>query len=208
MKAMTVNLKGLEISSAEIKEEITKSWRLIMLFLLLLGGMISGAFFYKRIGTDFSQIITEKMTLLLDSGFAKILAVTGSVMLLSIVLCIINSFSALGMPLLLIIPPVFGFLLSILCSYFYTTYRIDGVVFSLLLIFPAAVINVLMLLIGCNESLILSGIVSRNVFSSNKEGRGELKAFFARYGVIIIITLLVCIIDSIAISAIGKSLLV
>ena len=207
MKTMTVNLKGFVFSFSDLKEEMVKSWRIMLLFLLFLSGMVTGAVFYLNTGEEFGLTAQEKIAEILSFDFSKMFIVLSAAAMLPVVLNFLNSFSALGMPVVLAIPVFYGFAASFVCSCFYSCYRIDGVVFSLLLIFPAAVINTLLLLIGSNESLILSSIVSRNVFSADKQGRGELKAFFMRYAVIMLITLAVCLADSFAISAIGENLL-
>lgn len=207
MKTMTVNLKGFGYSFEELKNEAVKSWRMILLVVLFICGMFTGAAIYKNSGENISETISDKFSGILEYGFSKIFIILFIAAIIPLLISFFNSFNALGMPVILFVPAFYGFTISLLSSFLYTNYRKDGVIFALVLIFPAAVINTLMLIAVNNESLILSGIVSRNVFSSHKEGRGETKAFFLRYITAAVVTAVTCAADALAVTAIGKSLL-
>ena len=207
MKAMTVNLKGLGYSINDLKDEIIKNWRMFLLTFLFIGGMISGSAIYKNFGDNFSRIIAEDFSEILEYKFTKIFIILLCTAVIPIIISFFNSFNALGMPVILAIPALYGFALSILTSFLYINYKKDGVIFALILIFPAAIINTLLLIAANNESLILSRIVSRNIFFVNKESRGERKDFFLRYSIITLITAVICAADSLAITAVGDSLL-
>lgn len=207
MKTMTVNLKGFKFSAYQFKEDIINNWRLILLFLMFLSGVLLGAVTFKNFDESITGILQNKLPEMLEYSFSKLFFMILAASLIPLLICFINSFSALGLPMILIIPLLCGFGISLISSYFYSAYKVDGAIFSILLILPAAIINTLMLLICSNESLILSGIISRNVFSVSKEGRGKLKSFFARYLVGAVIIDLTCLVDSGVIYAIGKNLL-
>ncbi len=207
MKAMTVNLKGIGYSFEELKNEAVKNWRMLLLVLLFICGMLTGAALYKNFGENISKSIADNFSEILKYSFLRVFLIIFIAAIIPLLISFFNSFNALGMPVILFIPAFYGLVISFLSSFLYTNYRKDGVIFALVLIFPAAVINTLMLIAVNNESLILSGIVSRNVFSSHKEGRGETKAFFLRYITAALITAVTCAADALAITAIGKNLL-
>ncbi len=207
MKAMTVNLKGIGFSFSDLKEDLIKNWRLLLLFVLFLAGQIFGALAYSGFGSGYAEKINEIVKNQVEIGFLKLFLILIAVVMSALITAFFSSFSALGLPVILLAPAVFGAEISFIVSFLYSNYRLDGAVFSLILIFPAAIIIAMLQLIGCNESLILSGIVAQNTFSHKKESRGELRDFFTRYIIIALVTAAVCCIQALCICSFGKELL-
>lgn len=208
MKTMTLNLKGLGFSFKDFWEEIKKSWRIILLFLLFQCGMISGSLFFQNSAEITKNYFEIKCDEILEYSFTKLIIISICIYMIPLIISFISSFSAIGMPVIIMLPVIIGFVVSNICSFLYSSYRIDGVIFTILLIFPSAIINTLLFLIGCNESLILSGIITRNIFSVSKEGRGDLRLFFLRYIIIAAITIVTAAICAFSIGSVGNKLLV
>ncbi len=207
MKTMTLNLKELNFSADRIKEEAAKNWRLILLYLLFLSGCVSGALHYSNSAeklTAAAQTVIEK---LIENDFLQNLKIISLVCFIPIVICVLSSFSALGLPFILVCPALSGGIVSFLISHLYCVYRVDGVVFSLILLIPSIVIISVMLLVGCNEAVILSGIVASNTFSRQYKGRGELRDYIIRFVVIAVVYAVVIILQAVCIARFGKALL-
>lgn len=207
MKAMTVNLKNFHFPFSQIKEEAAKNWRLILLYAVFLCGCLSGAMLYSNTGETVSSTAQTILEKLLEGSFPqnlRIIMIAGLIPLLLNLLC---SFSALGMPIIFLCPAVCGMFVSAFISHLYCVYRVDGVVFSLILLLPAAVIFLVMMLIECNEGLILSGIIATNIFSAHKEGRGELRDYFIRFAVAAVVCCAIIAVQAACITYFGKALL-
>ena len=70
-----------------------------------------------------------------------------------------------------------------------------------------AVIFFVLLLIGANEGLILSEIIAGSIFTSRKQGRGELKGFLLRFVIIFTVCFAIAALQAFGLSKFGKSLL-
>ena len=150
------------------------------------------------------KTLLERM---LEASFPQNLRIISAVCLVPQVITALCSFSALGLPFILLCPAVCSMALSAFISYLYCNFGVDGAVFSLILLLPCAVVFFVMLLIGGNEGLILSEIVAGSVFSSKKQGRGELKGFLLRFVIIIVVCFAVAALQAVCISKFGKALL-
>lgn len=207
MKAMTLNLKDFSLPIDRIKEEAALHRRLILLYAVFTGGCFAGALLYSNTADTVSEYINNALEVMFDSGFSQNLRITSSACLIPQVITALCSFSALGLPFILLCPTVCGMILSAIISYLYCNFGVNGAVFSLILILPCAVVFFLMLLIGSNEGLILSEIIAGSVFSAHRQGRGELKGFLLRFVIIIAVSFAVAALEAFCISKFGKTLL-
>ncbi|MBR4050916.1 MAG: hypothetical protein IKK09_10515 [Clostridia bacterium] len=207
MKAMTVNLKEFSLPLDRIKDEAALHRRLILLYAVFTGGCFAGAVLYSNSAQMLSEYIKTLLERMLEASFPQNLRIISAVCLVPQVITALCSFSALGLPFILLCPAVCSMALSAFISYLYCNFGVDGAVFSLILLLPCAVVFFVMLLIGGNEGLILSEIVAGSVFSSKKQGRGELKGFLLRFVIIIVVCFAVAALQAVCISKFGKALL-
>ncbi len=207
MKAMTVNLKDFSLSLDRIKEEAALHRRLILLYTVFSGGCFAGAVLYSNSAEMLSGYIKTMLERILEANFPQNLRIISAICLIPQLITALCSFSALGLPFILLCPAISGMALSVFISHLYCNYGVDGAVFSFILLLPCAVVFFVMLLIGGNEGLILSEIVAGSVFSSHKQGRGELRGFLLRFSVIIVVCFAVAALQAVCISKFGKALL-
>ncbi len=207
MKAMTVNLKEFSFPIDRIKEEAALHRRLILLYAVFTGGCFAGAVLFSNSAQMLSEHIKTLLERMLEASFSQNLRIISCVCLVPQFITALCSFSALGLPFILLCPAMCGMALSAFISYLYCNFGVDGAVFSLILLLPCAVVFFVMLLIGGNEGLILSEIVAGSVFSSRKQGRGELKGFLLRFVIIIAVCFAVAALQAVCISKFGKALL-
>lgn len=207
MKAMTVNLKDFSLPIDRIKEEAALHRRLILLYAVFAGGCFAGAVLYSNTANILSGYIKTTLERMFEASFSQNLGIISAVCLIPQIITALCSFSALGLPFILLCPAVCGMILSTIISYLYCSFGVDGAVFSLILILPCAVVFFVMLLIGGNEGLILSEIVAGSIFMSRKQGRGELKGFLLRFIIIIAVCFAGAALQAFCVSKFGKTLL-
>ena len=208
MKAMTVNLKHFQFSFKSFYEAATRNWKLIVLYLLFSGGCVAGAMIYTKSHGEIAPITQTLLEKALNCSFVKLVTAFISTYILCILVTFFSSFNALGLPLIMICPTASGTIFSLINSHLYNSYRIDGVIFSIVLIIPAAVVFSILLLTACNEALIMSGTVAQTIFTKQAGNRGELRDFFIRYLIITAVCIVISIIQSACIYKLGELLLV
>lgn len=207
MKAMTVNLKEFSLPLDRIKEEAAIHRRLILLYVVFTGGCFAGSLLYSNSVNNTSEYIKNLLETVLEGDFSQNLRIITSAYIIPNLITAFCGLSALGLPVILICPSLCGMFVSVLVSYLYFTYGVDGAVFSIIMILPCAVVFFLMMFIGGNEGLILSECIGVNVFSANKQSRGDLKGFLLRFLIIIVVCLAVATLQALCISKFGKALL-
>ena len=181
--------------------------RLILLYAVFAGGCFAGTVLYSNSENVLSEYIKTALERILEAGFSQNMGITSAMCLIPQIITVLCSFSALGLPFILLCPAVCSMALSALISYLYCNFGVDGAVFSLILVLPCAVVFFVMLLIGANEALILSEVVAGSVFISRRQGRVELKGFLLRFVIIIAVCLAVAALQAFCISKFGKALL-
>ncbi len=80
-------------------------------------------------------------------------------------------FSLIGYPFLLIIPFFRGLGIGAICGYLYSAYRLTGLIYSLLIVYPGEIISVLAFMYACNSSCDYS----KNAYCKSIQGRGQFE---------------------------------
>lgn len=207
MKAMTVNLKELSLPIDRIKEEAAIHRRLILLYVVFTVGCVAGALLFSNSVNNISEYIKYLIDKMLEADFSQNLRIISLSYIIPNIIIAFCGFSALGLPVIIVCPALCGMFVSVLISYLYISYGVDGAVFSIIMILPCAVVFFLMLFIGSNEGLILSEYIGISVFSNNKQSRGDLKGFLLRFLIIIVVCFSAAALQALCISKFGKALL-
>ena len=108
------------------------------------------------------------------------------------------AFSLIGYPLLIWLPCIKGIGLGAFAGYLYSAYKITGLGYYILTVFPGAIVSTVALIIACNDSCDYS----KNAFMKSLRGRGqfekdETKIFLIRQSIMIGICMISSIVDSI-----------
>lgn len=162
--------------------------------LMLIAGLFTGVILFKYGDESFSKAITELFKITEYSFLTALInhfCVYFSVYSISVLLglCLI------GFPIINVIPLLVGIEIAIKLSYFYTTYSLKGIVYSILMIAPEASIFSTILIF----TLVKSNSLSKNIFDiiSKKEGtkdeinlKSYLKTFLLYAAIISIISLI------------------
>lgn len=155
-------------------KKFLKNSRIYMLTVLFAVGIIIGA---VSIHSD-SEIIESLRTVidsytLLKSGqgikenFFNSLAVNSIFFAGNLFL----SFSLIGYPFIMWLPFMRGLGIGTVCGYLYSVYRLSGLGYSLLVIYPGAIVSTFAFSLACNESCEYS----KNAYSKAVLGRGQFE---------------------------------
>lgn len=79
------------------------------------------------------------------------------------------SFSVIGYPFIIILPLLKGLGLGAVCGYLYSTYKMAGLGYSLLMLYPGAIVSTLALILACNDSCEYS----KNLYNKSIKNRGQ-----------------------------------
>ncbi len=207
MKAMMLNFKEFRLPLEEIREDINKNWRVLIMFALFFCGMLLGTSIYSKSPEAIGNYIDGLPEKIQQTSFSSIFTVLLLGAAAPLILAFFSGFSAIGLPVVLAIPGIFGTAISLINSYLYNAYKIDGVVFSLILILPAAVAQTVFQLLGCSRALAFSSLIAQNAFSQKKESRGEAKLYILSNVVILTVIIGICALQAACIKKFGSSLL-
>ncbi len=151
-----------------------KNSRIYMLTIFFSVGIIIGA---ASIHSD--SLITEKLRNIIDSytllkagqgvteNFCNSLTVNSVFAVLNLFL----GFSLVGYTLIIWLPFLQGMGIGTVCGYLYSAHRLSGLAYSLLIIYPGAVVSTFAFIMACNESCEYS----KNAYSKAVLGRGQFE---------------------------------
>jgi len=108
------------------------------------------------------------------------------------------AFSLIGYPFLVWLPCIKGIGLGAFAGYLYSAYKITGLGYCIMTVFPGAIVSTVALIIACNDSCDYS----KNAFMKSLRGRGqfekdETKIYLIRQSILIGVCIISSIIDSV-----------
>lgn len=171
--------------------EMKGNLRLFLLAAVFAAGILVGAAFLRNAGfTD----ISEKLIYIADSykklkceqsffqNFCYSMITEGLLLIMSVFF----GFSAIGSPLVCVLPFVKGLGIGLFCGYLYSEYALHGLGYSMLLIVPAQSIANLTLIVSCNESCGFSLSVCEEGILANPLRKEETRLYLLKHGVYLI----------------------
>lgn len=124
--------------------------------------------------------------------------------LVFITVSFIGGLCAVGAPFILFAPFIRGLGMGMISGYLYGSFRLQGLGYSLLIIYPGALISILAMLMCCSESLLMSYEILQTARDKRLSDENSLKMYFARYGVLLSITAVSALIDAICLIAFSR----
>lgn len=101
------------------------------------------------------------------SNFCNSLAVGTAFIALNIFL----AFSLIGYPFIMLLPFFRGMGMGIVCGFLYSAYKLTGLGYSILVIYPGAIVSTAAFLLACNDSCEYS----KNAYLKAIQGRGQFE---------------------------------
>ena len=162
------------IYNGKVIKKAFENSRIYIMAIIFAVGIISGAILLSAetaVHERISDIIEAFSTFRADNGVLKNFINSLSVSILFIIINMFLGFSLIGYPFLLIIPFFRGLGIGVICGYIYSVHRLTGLLYSLMIIYPAEIISVLALMYACNSSCEYS----KNAFYKSIQGRGQFE---------------------------------
>jgi len=106
-----------------------------------------------------------------------------------------------GLPLLLALPVLRGLGVGVVSGWLYMSYGAAGVGYSVLVLYPAAVVSVLVMLAGCKESMLMSGDMLLMLTGKLERPETGLRLYATRYMVLLLLCVLAAALDALCFAA-------
>lgn len=195
---MSKSKYNYKVYNGKALKKLFENSRIYLFLLLFITGLIVGAL-SNNSDSEISYKIAETVKSFIASknnnGFFDIIIISflsnGLLMLINLFL----AFSLIGYPLLIWIPCIKGIGLGAVAGYLYSVYKITGLGYCILTVFPGAIVSTVALIIACNDCCDYS----KNAFMKSLRGRGqyekdETKIFLIRQ----LIMIGICFVSSFA----------
>ena len=108
---------------------------------------------------------------------------------------------AAGLPFLLLLPVLRGLGLGVVSGWLYRTYGVAGMGYSLLVLYPAAIVSVLLMLSYCKESMVMSGDMLLMLSGKVPRAENSLRLYTTRYLMLLLLSMLAAVLDALCFSA-------
>ncbi len=177
---MQTKMLNLHLLRKKIKN-IEFNWLLFLLIGLFFVGLLLGSLSVKKGDNLISDYVIKFYTSYLTdkSSFSLPMIFISSFFLsaTSVIVSFFTGLCALGVPFVICVPFISGNIIGIISGYLYETYLLKGLGYCAIIIFPAAAITLVALILSCKESLIMSG----NMLSVLATGRIQQQNRFRSY---------------------------
>lgn len=167
------------------------NWLIYIFLIIFLSGLIFGAISIKynnaiceNIGQVYLSYISKKETRSDFSLFINSFLIWSA----GIIFTFFAGLSAVGIPVVGIIPGLFGYLIGTISGYLYETYLLKGLGYCGIIIFPSAAIALSAITFACKESLKMS----KMMLSLLNNGRDRHHLSFKDYCLKYLIYILLC----------------
>ena len=163
---------------------------IIYAVVLYIGGLALGTAFIKLFGVSHIESILKK-ELIADNTFISLYFYRMSVYLTVFLITVLFGMCIIGYPVIYTVPLVTGAAISIKIAYYYTSYKLKGIGYSLLMIIPEAAAFETLLLYSVNTSCKLSRTIYNTVNKKDMTKDNNLKSYLKYY--LIYFILLTCL---------------
>lgn len=186
-------------------EELSRNWQK----LLLLGMFALGLFLGAKTAGSASEGWQERILELLrtqrlnrmDTGIlANAIGYFGTDLLL-LGLAFLLGICAGGLPLLLFLPLLRGLGIGVVSGWLYLNYGAAGIGYSVLVLYPAAIVSVLVMLAACKESILMSSDMLLMLGGKLDRAESNLRLYSTRYAVLLLVSVIAAALDALCFSA-------
>ena len=153
-------------------KKVFENSRLYLLIVMFVFGLTAGASVIKS-----ESEITDKIILLFENyisqksgqGMLENFCNSLTVNALFFLINLLFAFSLIGIPFIITLPMLKGFGLGCFCGYLYSTFRLTGLGYGILMVYPGAIVSAMAFILACNDSCEYS----RNAFLKSIKGKGQ-----------------------------------
>ena len=171
---MSKSKYNYKVYNGKALKKMLENSRIYFLAVVFSIGIVIGA-----AAINSSSLIAEKTAILIDSytlirsgqGIIENFCNSFFVSCLFIAAGLFLGFSLLGYPFLLWLPFLRGVGLGTVCGYLYDAYKLTGLGYSILTVYPGAIVSTFAFILACNDSCEYS----KNAYAKSIRGRGQFE---------------------------------
>lgn len=160
---------------------------MIIILALFSAGMIIGAGIMKNytasedLAVTFKNIFSVFTQNRAENSAVKIFFNSLSINIIFIAILFFSGLNLLGIPIVISIPIIRGFGYGMLSGYLINTYKMNGLGYYLLTIFPGNVVAVVALLLSCVTAIIMSSDILSVVFNKKQSDKTITVSYLKHY---------------------------
>lgn len=171
---MSKSKYNYKVYNGKAIKKLLENSRIYLLSALFAIGIVIGA-----ISINNESVIIEKLTSLIDSysilkaeqgiaaNFCNSLTVSAAFFTANLFL----GFSLIGYPFLMWLPLLKGMGIGGVCGYLYSAYKLSGLAYSLVIIYPGAIVSTFAFILACSDSCEYS----KNAYLKAIQGKGQFE---------------------------------
>lgn len=194
------------VDKLSVRTILIERWQPILILSLFCAGVFIGSYYINHAqGPGLEKLTSALLTWKIRRGeisggeiFKTALIKNGLFMLVTYVL----GLSGIGLPLILLTPPICGALNGVVTGYLYATDGLKGLIYSVTTIYPSLIIFIGALTLGTCESMNMSCHLFKVLINKNYIGQGEsLKKYSLQFAILTIVLLVSCLIEVLTVKA-------
>lgn len=179
-----LNLRDLKQKGVDLNKLIqTNHIRILVLVIYLIGLWLGTMLFTKN--SSVSNIVKNGIDYLINSEYLKTFTILISANIGTIAAIFFSGFSACGLITSVGLPCIYGIICALINCCIYSSYKVNGIFFALIVIIPFAVITSLLITALSDNSINLTKKLVKAVAFGEPSKRGEAKTYIF-FGLIII----------------------
>lgn len=171
---MSSSKYNYKVYNGKLIKKALENSRVYFLEVLFSIGIIIGA---AAINNDFE--VTEKLSSIIDSlillkngqGFIHNFCNSLTICIFLMAVNLFLGFSLIGYPFIIWLPFMRGMGIGMVSGYLYSVYKLSGLGYSVLIIYPGAVVATFSFILACNASCEYS----KNAYAKAIKGRGQFE---------------------------------
>ncbi len=163
-----------KVYNGKIIKQFLENSRIYFLTAFFSLGILIGAFVINKnsdILNNLSVLIDSYTVLKSGQGIIANFCNSLSVNALFFVSVLFLSFSLIGYPFIMCLSLLRGMGMGAVCGYLYSAYKIIGLGYSVLIVYPGAIVSTFAFILACNDG----SEYSRNAYAKAIQGKGQFK---------------------------------
>ncbi len=164
-----------KVYNGKIIKDLLKHSKTFILVLLFMAGILTGSLYISSISDlsiiKLNGIIAAYVQSKTEQGILQNFIMSTSVNLIMSVLSVFLGFSLIGYPLVIWLPFFRGLGVGVFSGYMYLNYKLTGLAYCAILIYPGAIISALAYVLSCCDSFEYS----KNAYEKSIRAKGQFE---------------------------------
>lgn len=201
-----LNLRDMKQKGDDFRNSLRSNQIRIMIITVYLTGLWLGTMLFTK-NSSVSNIVKNGIDYLINSEYLKTFTILISANLGTIAAIFLSGFSACGLITSVGLPCIYGIICALINCCIYSSYKVNGIFFALIVIIPFAVITSLLITALSDNSINLTKKLVKAVAFGEPSKRGEAKTYILFGLIIIAIECVFILLQAFLITKTGKMIL-